>query len=106
MYEDNWKTERKLALCTRVSPYVDKSVRKLAKGMGITISEYLRRLIMQDLDSKRLFNNDLRRTVDSYDDEDVRPRRVTEEFTIHNLRKNVERLKRQSRSRHLREVNE
>ena len=58
-------TERKPAIATRVSPYIDKAVRKLAKGLGITISEYLRGLILQDLDYRNLFRDELKRTVET-----------------------------------------
>ena len=45
---------RKPALATRVSPEVNTSARKLAENLGITVSEYLRSLILQDLNSKKL----------------------------------------------------
>ena len=57
-------TQRKPALATRVSPYVNTSVRKLAKGLGISISEYLRKLILQDLDSRKMFEGELKKAVD------------------------------------------
>jgi hypothetical protein len=55
---------RKPALATRVSPYVNQSVRKLAKALGITISEYLRKLILQDLDSRKMFQDELKKAVE------------------------------------------
>lgn len=59
---------RKPILATRVSPVVNKSVRLLTKGLGITISEYMRRLIMQDLDSRNFFNEELKKALQSHDD--------------------------------------
>ena len=44
----------KKTIWARVSPDIDKSARMLAKAMGISISEYVRRLIIQDLDSRNL----------------------------------------------------
>ena len=50
---------KKHILATRVGHYVNNSVRVLARGLGISISEYLRKLILQDLESKRLFEDEL-----------------------------------------------
>jgi hypothetical protein len=47
---------RKPAIATRVSPAVNNAVRQLSKALGITVSEYLRKLILDDLESKRIFN--------------------------------------------------
>ena len=33
-------------------------------GLGISVSEYLRKLIIQDLDSRRLFEDDLAQAVE------------------------------------------
>lgn len=60
----------KQTLATRVSPYINKSVRMLSKGLGVTISEYLRRLILQDLDSRNLFDDELRRIIHLYNDKE------------------------------------
>jgi hypothetical protein len=46
-------TQRKPILATRVSPLVNKSVKQLAETLGITVSEYLRKLILDDLESKK-----------------------------------------------------
>jgi hypothetical protein len=56
-------TQRKPALATRVSPYVNNAVRRLTTGLGITISEYLRKLILQDLESRRIFDDELKKAV-------------------------------------------
>ena len=45
----------KKTIWSRVGADIDKSVRKLAEAMGISISEYVRRLILEDLDSRNLF---------------------------------------------------
>jgi len=46
----------KKTIWARVSPDIDKSARMLAKAMGISISEYVRRLIIEDLDSRKLLD--------------------------------------------------
>jgi hypothetical protein len=56
-------TRRKPILATRVSPVVDNVVRILANTLGITISEYLRKLILDDLESKRVFNGHFTKTI-------------------------------------------
>lgn len=63
-------TQRKPALATRVSPVVNTAVRRLAKALGITISEYLRALILQDLDSRKMFEDELKRAVEQVDEEE------------------------------------
>lgn len=60
-------------LATRVVPVINKSVRKLTRGLGISISEYLRRLIFQDLDSRRIFNDELKKAVEEAE-EDYEPK--------------------------------
>lgn len=57
-------TQRKPILATRVSPYVNQSVRRLTRGLGISISEYLRKLILQDLESRKLFQDELKEAGD------------------------------------------
>ena len=61
---------KKAILATRVGSYIDKSARMLIKSLDISISEYLRRLIMQDLDSRKLFDEELREVIESFDEED------------------------------------
>jgi len=63
------KTVRKPILATRVSPYINQSVRRLTKGLGISISEYLRKLILQDLDSRKMFEDELKKAVEQSDEE-------------------------------------
>jgi predicted RecB family endonuclease len=77
-------TQRKQAIATRVSPYVNQSVRKLAKGLGISISEYLRKLILQDLDSRKMFQDELKKAVEQSEANDVtqRPRPRASAHTI------------------------
>ena len=60
---------RKHVIAARVGKYVYNSVQGLTKGLGISISEYLRKLIIQDLDSKRLFEEDLARVVEASSEE-------------------------------------
>jgi hypothetical protein len=43
-----------------VSPTVKQSVEKLAKAMGVSVSEYVRRLILEDLDKRSLFTTKLK----------------------------------------------
>lgn len=56
-------TRRKPALATRVSPIVNIAVRRLTEALGITISEYLRKLILDDLESKKMFEDELKTAV-------------------------------------------
>ncbi|MFX0200387.1 MAG: hypothetical protein ACFFCW_30075 [Candidatus Hodarchaeota archaeon] len=56
---------KKHILATRVGRYVNNSVRDLTRGLGISISEYLRKLILQDLDSRRLFEEELAKAIDT-----------------------------------------
>jgi hypothetical protein len=56
-------TQRKPALATRVSPVVNIAVRRLTEALGITISEYLRKLILDDLESKKMFEDELKTAV-------------------------------------------
>jgi hypothetical protein len=57
-------TQRKPALATRVSPVVNTAVRRLTEALGITISEYLRKLILDDLESKQLFEDEFKATLE------------------------------------------
>ena len=57
-------TQRKPILATRLSPIVNKRVKQLAKALGITVSEYLRKLILVDLETKQLFSEKIRETVE------------------------------------------
>jgi transcriptional regulator with XRE-family HTH domain len=57
-------TQRKPILATRVSPVVNKSVKQLAKILGITVSEYLRKLILDDLESKQMLSKQFTKTVE------------------------------------------
>jgi hypothetical protein len=43
-----------------VTPGVKESVKRLAKAMGISVSEYVRRLILEDLDRRTLFTTQLK----------------------------------------------
>ena len=47
-------------LSTAVTPKVAELVRELAEEMGITVSEYLRRLILDDLDRRTVFTGRLK----------------------------------------------
>jgi len=77
-------TQRKPALSTRVSPIVNTAVRQLTKALGITISEYLRKLILQDLDSRKMFQDELKKAVEQSEANDVtqRPRPRASAHTI------------------------
>lgn len=57
------KKERLLQ--TVVDPEIDKLVKKLANVKGMTISEYLRNLIISDLDSRMIFTTIVKRELDS-----------------------------------------
>ena len=58
-------TMKKHILATRVGHYVNNSVRFLTRGLGISISEYLRKLILQDLESRHLFEEELIKVIDA-----------------------------------------
>ena len=48
-------------LATRVNDYINKSVRLIAGALGISISEYLRKLILHDLDAMKTFVDELKK---------------------------------------------
>lgn len=50
-------------LWTRVDGNVRKLVERLAESQGITISEYVRRLIIEDLDKRSIFTAILKHEV-------------------------------------------
>ena len=52
-------------IATRVGYYVHNSVKDLTGGLGISVSEYLRKLIIQDLDMRHLFEDELAQAVES-----------------------------------------
>ena len=58
---------KKHILATRVGHYVNNSVRFLTCGLGISISEYLRKLILHDLESRHLFEDELAKAVEMKD---------------------------------------
>ncbi len=39
-----------------VSPAIKEAVKKIAKAKGITLSEYVRNLILEDLEKRGIFN--------------------------------------------------
>ena len=57
-------TQRKPAIATRVSPVVNNAVRQLTGALGITISEYLRKLILNDLESKQMFEGEIKEAIE------------------------------------------
>ena len=63
---------RKPILATRVSPYVNTSVKQIVKNLGITVSEYIRSLILQDLNSKKFFDGEHRNTDEQPEEEPFR----------------------------------
>jgi len=67
-------TVRKPAIATRVSPVVNNAVRQLTKALGITISEYLRKLILDDLESKQMFRGEFKKTVEQPQTKDLKER--------------------------------
>jgi hypothetical protein len=54
---------KKHILATRVGHYVNDSVKILTKGLDISVSEYLRKLILHDLDSRQIFQNELEKNI-------------------------------------------
>lgn len=51
-------------LATRVTHFVHKTVKMVAKGLGISVSEYLRTLILHDLESKGMFAGELKKAIE------------------------------------------
>ena len=68
-------TKRKPALATRVSPNIYNSFKLLANNLGITVSEYLRRLILQDLESKKMLQYRLKNADQEDEDNEAIIRR-------------------------------
>ncbi len=52
------------SLQTVVEPEIDKLVKKLASIKGVTVSEYIRTLIISDLDSKKIFTKLVKQELD------------------------------------------
>lgn len=70
-------TLKKHFIATRVNARVNRAVKMVARGLGISISEYLRKLIIQDLDSRKMFEGELRKSVnESKTITQVHPRRL------------------------------
>ena len=61
---------RKPILVTRVAPYLNTNVKRLTKALRISRSEYLRRFTLQDLDSTKIFDDELRIIIEQGHDED------------------------------------
>ena len=49
---------------SRVSPEVQRTMIELAESQGITISEYVRQLIIKDLDERSVFTSQLKQARD------------------------------------------
>ena len=45
---------------SRVSPSIEKIMRELATAQGLTLSEYMRQLIVKDLDTRSVFTTQLK----------------------------------------------
>jgi hypothetical protein len=48
---------REITLQTRVGPEIEKIVKRLAKARGMSVSEYLRFLVVSHLDSRMIFKD-------------------------------------------------
>lgn len=55
------KVRKTELLYAAVAPEIKESVRRLAGAMGISMSEYLRRLILADLDNRTVFTAELKK---------------------------------------------
>jgi len=54
--------KRKTALLyAAVTPNVKQNVKRLVNAMGITVSEYIRNLVIQDLDRRSIFTKQVKR---------------------------------------------
>lgn len=63
-------------VATRVSSAVNNAVRKIARGLGVSRSEYLRNLILQDLDSKGFLRDEqLAKAVKQAEEDERTPKR-------------------------------
>ena len=49
---------------SRVSPEVQRTMIELANSQGITSSEYVRQLIIRDLDVRSIFTSQLKESLD------------------------------------------
>ena len=63
-------------VATRVSSAVNDAVRRVARGLGISRSEYLRSLILKDLNSKGFLRDEqLKRAVKQAEEDERTPER-------------------------------
>lgn len=58
------KTE---TIWSRVSPEIRKMMRRLAESQGLSVSEYVRQLIIKDLDRRSVFTSQLKQNVEDVD---------------------------------------
>ncbi|MBS7616757.1 MAG: hypothetical protein QXZ25_06895 [Candidatus Bathyarchaeia archaeon] len=56
-------SQKACTLWTRVDDNIRKIVEELAKSQGLTISEYVRRLVIEDLDKRSIFTTILKQEV-------------------------------------------
>jgi len=56
-------------LWTRVNTEIAKMTQKIAETKGITLSEYIRQLIIDDLDRRSVFNTRLRVNEENHPNE-------------------------------------
>jgi len=65
-FEQLQKRARRKAelLYAPVTPEVKEKVERLASAMGISVSEYVRHLILKDLDDRALFTAQLKREAE------------------------------------------
>jgi antitoxin component of RelBE/YafQ-DinJ toxin-antitoxin module len=55
--------QKKYMLWTRVDENIRRLVERLAKSKGLTMSEYLRQLIIEDLDKRSIFTTLLKHNI-------------------------------------------
>ncbi len=60
-------SQKSCMLWTKVDGNIRKLVETLAKSQGLTISEYMRRLVIEDLDKRSVFTAKLKEVTRNHD---------------------------------------
>jgi antitoxin component of RelBE/YafQ-DinJ toxin-antitoxin module len=57
---------KKTMIWSRVNADVKETVQRLADSMGVSISEYIRTLVLRDLDKRSVFTAQFKRSEDKF----------------------------------------
>ncbi|MEM3697411.1 MAG: hypothetical protein QXZ02_03040 [Candidatus Bathyarchaeia archaeon] len=60
-------SQKSCMLWTKVDAHIRKLVEALARSQGLTISEYVRRLVIEDLDKRSVFTAKLKEVARNHD---------------------------------------